>query len=931
MANSFEGLFPKKTNPFEGLFPKDEESVVFPTPTPVNIEQAQQEVSQFLAKPKEVEQFSQQKLRDLLDKSSELALELGLLGGGGGFVSRAGKAATGFGTLPFIREAGDLASNLGTQTGKLLAGQGFDPSALTEGVKLPSGGEVGASSVVGLLAETGGTLTGKGISAIAKGIGKLINKPAAEVVKDLAKEAAATGKPVKEVAEEVVSGPEAFNRVFRTGPESVNKLFGEAGQKGFKQVGEATPPELVEPIIRQDLVDTITKRAVPLLQAQGKSKEQISTQVADLVRTHEGMMDEIKPLLNQFGLTLEDLANSLKNPWGTGTVSKAGRILAYHSRLQRELTQLFKGTEVEKVFDDIAAQAPQSIPGRAYWYIANLFNKVDDVTRASIVSQLSTATRNAETQGLRIAIEPFDSFLAQATKPIAKAIETGSLRNLGVRKSVMDGFAEFMAQFKTLASVAIPKLGKANRNKFLSILEEFPIDKTRLYTTPIHEVAALNKYSQAITTFNRVQEGWGREVAFAVKLAGELEKKGININTVDWRKMAPETAEKMIADAADFGLEATFAMPATGEAGRFIMEVFEKVPFLKLIQPFARFNYINAYKFLWDFSPAGFVNLLSKNTRQQIIAGNSRAISRAMIGSSFLAMGLGLRASRFAGPKAYELQTGPNPDDEIYDTRPFSPFFAPYLIMAEAMINPKNISKGDVATLLIGLNRIAGTGLVFADLFTEKSDWQGFWKGMEAFMGQYTGRFTVPLRTIKDFIAAQDPQEAILRTTKNDPLIDPLVGNIPYVSQSLDPLYTPFEPGPIRIEHPAFKQLTGVLRRPANPLRAATLEHNLAWNQIFPVTGDPKANNLIVRNMGILTAAEPLDVESHKWQALSPPRQKALLIRYLAKNKSEALKMFKEQEPGMALKMILRREKTELMERGVSEEEQQELIDTLFP
>ena len=93
-------------------------------------------------------------------------------------------------------------------------------------------------------------------------------------------------------------------------------------------------------------------------------------------------------------------------------------------------------------------------------------------------------------------------------------------------------------------------------------------------------------------------------------------------------------------------------------------------------------------------------------------------MSRATIGTGMLAAAIAIRATDIGGEKWYELKV-PGSDQRI-DTRAMGPFNM-YLLMAEGIVHPDRLTVADWAKGLVGINRVAGTGLVLTDALTSGS------------------------------------------------------------------------------------------------------------------------------------------------------------------------------------------------------------------
>lgn len=103
---------------------------------------------------------------------------------------------------------------------------------------------------------------------------------------------------------------------------------------------------------------------------------------------------------------------------------------------------------------------------------------------------------------------------------------------------------------------------------------------------------------------------------------------------------------------------------------------------------------MNALKFNFEFSPLGFLRLLSPQQRAAIAQGNTQVLSRGVLGSAMLGAAYQFRNSEYAGEKWYEARL---PDSRSLEGR------------------LESFATKDIALGLLGMNLRAGTGLYAMD------------------------------------------------------------------------------------------------------------------------------------------------------------------------------------------------------------------------
>lgn len=574
--------------------------------------------------------------------------------------------------------------------------------------------------------------------------------------------------------------------------------------------------------------------------ASGKT---IDPDIPITIQVAEGITDGTIPLTRDLEPYRKEIGIAL-----AGSESQFGRGLARMSQLKQKMKQ------AGMTFGDFGNEPPPS----AWEYANDLMHRWINIWRGSLVGQLATHVRNAETQGVRLEIDGLENIVDGALRQMLH-LGPGSERGLS------DGFRRAMENFTDLV-----KAGK--RQQANEILSLFPSQKERLFYQYASDVntalkerpvppgkifGTLERITQAaeqsveiVNTVNRGQEFLIRRAAFRAKLAELLEKAGQNIDAIDLRAID----EKMVAEAVDHALEVTFA--ATPQKGPFkaLLDVYKAVPPLYFVAPFPRFMF-NSWKFFYEFSPAGLLKLLSSKERAAIAAGNLKTINRAIIGTGLLGAAYMLRNSEYAGDKWYELKIG----DKTIDTRPFNPFAA-YLFVADVV---KRMNDGtldrlgfkEIAQGLLSANFRAGTGLFMldkvADIIGGAVSSQGVpetsAKDVKRAIGETLGGFLTPLQTIRDvlsderllsFIGQEDfaKEEAKLRDVRDEPFWGPLKARIPGLSQTLPQRQFPIGPDAERQE-PALRQVSGVIMYEKTPVQQEADRLGLEQRDLLQSTG----------------------------------------------------------------------------------------------
>jgi len=533
--------------------------------------------------------------------------------------------------------------------------------------------------------------------------------------------------------------------------------------------------------------------------------------IAHLTQTEQiepGMMQEI---VNRYAETPEQLAKEILK---AGTYS--GRTLNYFSQFSKAMLRAFpKNEEVKNLLGKIANR-----PRSAWEWFMDKYKAVDNPRRMLMVSQLATASRNAASQGIRYTLDIFD-----------KAV-LGTMKALGGEhpaKAYAEAFSDITALFG--------RISPTRRKALEAILKKYPIEKAKMFSAPVHDIALGNKVSRFFMALNRGQEYFFRRMAFDAKLTALCKKAGI-----DKIKATP----KMIEEATKHALKLTYAATPESVPGKAIMALYQKVPILTTVQPYPRF-WLNAMQFLWEFNPTGYIDtaihLAQKNPEKAV-----RAASKALVGSALLATAFAARTSRYAGERYYEWKIGTDPktgNAKYYDLRAYAPF-STYLYIAEQILHPERIRPYDRIQALIGINRIAGSGLVLIDVLRNKKQETAL-KLIKEFAGQWLGGYTVPFRTIKDFWSTVEKREAEVQYTREKPTLGPLISNLPYSYKVLPQAPRLTREEGYKREEPAKRQITGLTVKTKTPFEQEI--DRLGIENLWPRTGNAKLDRMVLGRM----------------------------------------------------------------------------------
>lgn len=702
-----------------------------------------------------------------------------------------------------------------------------------------------------------------------------------------------------------------------TAPSRAAAAFDEGIAIGKREAGDADalPPlvddaaqagALTEPRITQALTKEVVDAAGELLTLGGVQRAEgrlISDQIMELLQTKRLTTEQIGAVLEKNNLTPDAFAEL----WRVN-IRKAAQDMQALSALEQRVKALNKlpGAEGELAALQEAAGLGANERGLNWW------RRVENVRRGMLVTQLSTAVRNFETQVGRVGLDTLQQGLDDALRKTFSAP--------GVRE------ANPTDAFGTLANIF--RRPVETKGEVDAILGAFPKEQDRLFNSWMSEYQTgmfgkAEAVVNALNIANRFQENIVRRAVFQSRLAVEMDKLGKPLDDIIARNAVGEIPREAVESAVNGALEMTFsknfspfAPGAEGMAGTFINTINKFTPFTTILIPFPRFL-MNAVKFQYEWSPAGYLKLLSPTERAKIAAGDMSAISRPTIGTGLLLTAYQFRDSEYAGEKWYELRL---PDGETVDMRPFNPF-ASYLFLADLAKRRRDgtldqLTGEDVLMGVLATQLRAGTGAYAVDtVLTELAGLEASekaWQSIQNLAGNYLSGFAVPFNMVTDFLAEFDEASRVVRTGKEGPVVGPvnvgpIIRNIPGLGTELPESRNPLREGPILREAPAVKQFTGALiNAPKNAVEKEVDRLGITWKEYFPSSGDPTADRMIATQMGmIVERALPQLVESDGYKSLSNPVKAYVLLNALKGARTAAKEIVAGQEPALTARMKL--------------------------
>jgi hypothetical protein len=607
--------------------------------------------------------------------------------------------------------------------------------------------------------------------------------------------------------------------------------------------------------------------------------------------------EEVSKLVTKYDLKDEDLFELI-----TGSrqgLGDAARVMQRFSIASRY---------VPKEAADIAKRGLEEADDLGFW------KRLPNAYRGALVSSVATTMRNVLSSVPRgLLIDPMTNLMDSAINAAANPF-----RQQKVGVNPLDAAAIITDRFAPGQNARNAKFWEQMKN----VQPEIQKELAATYAADVARVTkkdAFSKVEKAVDVanlFNRISETATRKAVFPVMLRREATRLNLDfdelVDTGGIARLPEEAWSKALDDTLGF----TYS--ARSEVADKFSEMLDKMGKVgtvarvvgTTVMPFPRFM-MNALKFQFDYSPAGFAKLLTEAERAKFAKGDVSAVSKAIVGSSMLYGAYQFRNSENAGEKWYE---GKLDDGRTVDLRPYFPA-APYLLVADVIKRAQDgtldqaFETKDILQGLSGAQFRAGTGLYVTDqLLKDLSGASGNLDKAKtiatSWLADVGAGFLQPFSTFKDFYAQYDPEEAIYRDTKDNPL-GALLRPIPGAQQALGLPAAPSatREGPMTTDNPALRQLLGATIRPAKNIVESELDRlGLTPYDVGSKTGEVAIDRLVNRDLGIIAerGIVPL-LQSPEYQNLDNVGKSAAIKEIYAKAREAANAKFNAENPELSL------------------------------
>ena len=680
----------------------------------------------------------------------------------------------------------------------------------------------------------------------------------------------------------------------------INKAAEVMAQKGSPiKIGPA-------PHTEEDLITVIKEAKTFMMGKNLDTKKRITDHLIDAMHAGDIPVESMRTLVDDGSVDIGFLASRIKE-----RSSESGRYLGSLSYLAKELGFVFGSNPAAKAaLEEAAGKNALKIAAGSQW--AKVVQGMEKIRRGFLVSQMATFMRNIDSQAAMLGVAKADDMMTNFIKGTMSASgmteKVAPIEDINIWSAIVNRFSK--SGKERLGRLFESKQGKVYKTLLNGQLSDQLGQVTKTGEGLMDDALLMGEKSSWFFNIpNRAQEHLFQNISYEAKMAQRLKEMGMDITTVDPKTISSELYE----EALQYARKNTFALSAKSEQGQLIQNAFNPKKtglfgsLMTTIQPFPRFAYANAIPFVWEHSPFGFYKLLSKKSREAIANGRpeevASTLSRAALGTMMYKSAWHVRQSEYAGPKYYQYKWSEDGDKTTYlDMRAYAPYTA-YLFLAECALHPEKIQMKDYLMNLVGLNKVAGTGLVFADILAAKKP-EDAMSYLKAWGSAYIGSFTVPLRTGKDIISEFQPEEGLRRQVRESGsagVLGRAQENIPWLSRELPIANTPLSTEVQHSEEPFIRQFFGISVTRSNKIQKEVDTINLPWENIFHRTGIPAADDAINKIMSpVVENLVPRVIKLSAYQKGSDAKKRLILGAVFKLIKTDASKTFKTQNPLMA-------------------------------
>jgi hypothetical protein len=654
--------------------------------------------------------------------------------------------------------------------------------------------------------------------------------------------------------------------------KEANEKLGKMHALGLDDVAKRAP-DATEPIIKETLSRDVNQTILELLEA-GEVKLapdiKISDQVRDLLQANVIEPDMFRVILARNGVDpVKFLSELTQGDLGAGmreSATQSARTLQKLSELRKVEMRIraLAGDQSADVAEFLAREGADDVGRTGQSFV----QRVGQIWKGSLVSQVGTAMRNVWTTAGRVGMDVYVEGLERGLRTVF-GNPVRRFRGEAAIDDPLTAWGDFVGLMGPRRALEITK----------SIADVKPLVRKSMFASYAGDVArasgrrgilgTIERGVDAVNFFNRVQDKMFRSSIFAAELRTRMSAKGLDLDKAIGENKIGSIPEDMIKDSITAALDKTWAAPMHAGPLKEIALGWDKVVTLggkipNTVTPFLRFM-VQSLRWQFEHSPLGATALMKPSEIKGLVTGNPKQLkvaAKALAGTSLLYGAYMLRNSSAGGPLWYEINL---PDGRTIDARPFAPF-STYLFVADLIKRQQDgtLLGTDTKALaqgLIGTNFRAGAGLYLVDQLIDDAAGVNSVDKMANVIKNYTGNvlagFAVPFQTLKDVIGQFVPEERVLRETRESPFTGPIRARIPFAAQTLPEAESPTRAANFEREQPLLRQIPGVsLRQAPNAAEAELGRLNFKRREILPATGDIVFDRLMAKHLGPLVESQ---------------------------------------------------------------------------
>lgn len=690
----------------------------------------------------------------------------------------------------------------------------------------------------------------------------------------------------KKQLEDKLAGKRAGKEVTDPATDALNKAFDKSqedllnafdifeGRRTLDTID--SPTDLTQSQIRTD----INRRAIDVAkyvmllapEFRPASGQKVSDAVKNIFQSIDTVDDDvIQAALNKANLTPSEFAQATRT-----TVADAGTILQGYSALARTLKKVSSlDPEAQKLVDDMYGRDHEMVSMTGNFL--RVINRLERESKAFVVSGIGTTMRNILGTGTAITFDAAAKLLEGTLYTTGKAVTgvvTGNYKQGDITRGLTDTIKD---TFNTLGNLADTGLTAETVDL---LLKDNPRLQNQLFSALQEtQTGDLSKVARVVNTLNVAQDAFFRRAIFASSVERQLRRVGLDMTEMLANNKPIPT--DVLKNATDETLKATFSYTpkqqkasqkgveaaAEGLASNFV-SFFEKLPGGSLMVTFPRFM-SNAIAFQYRNSPLGGAAGVGDiaNGAMRVAKGEAGGQAQLNKGLEKLSKGVVGTAAIYAAYK-YRLENQDsdwfnvtNEDGSTVDIRgvfPLGPYMAVGDFIAKQKLGRTEDAKvSELATAIIGMKMPAGSQASMIDELpnilagSEGKGTDRVAKAVGRLLGDFTGRFTTPGKSVFEYLDLFDEGGQIARDpnvveggdgflgTAQQAAVQRVMAKLPELKEDL-PEFQPYfsDKAPVRAGE-FFNSLSGVRLTPQkNLIEREFVKLKLDPYSFFGSTGD---------------------------------------------------------------------------------------------